>query len=83
MLNREVPRMEPTQSSPTVYDVALCVEELRAALAEHGITLPSLRIDLPSFAGSYQPPRQLVALGGCNVATALKLAAVLRDAAAK
>jgi hypothetical protein len=73
--------MEPTQADATVYDVTLCVEELRAALGEHGITLPSLRIDLPSFAGSYRPPRGLVALGGCNTATALKLAAVLRNAA--
>ncbi|WP_330288873.1 hypothetical protein [Streptomyces sp. NBC_00576] len=73
--------MESTHQNTTVYDVTLCVEELRAALAEHGITLPSLRVDLPSFAGSYQPPRGLVALGGCNAATALKLAAVLRNAA--
>lgn len=29
----------------------------------------------------YRPPRGLVALGGCNTATAMKLAAVLRNAA--
>ncbi|MGW3647085.1 hypothetical protein [Streptomyces sp. NPDC000878] len=75
--------MEPTQSNSTVYDVTLCVEELRDALREHGITLPSLRIDLPSFAGSYRPPMGLVALGGCNAATARKLAAVLRNAAGR
>ena len=73
--------MEPTQPKATVYDVTLCVEELRAALGEHGIALPSLRVDLPSFAGSYRPPMGLVELGGCNAATALKLAAVLRYAA--
>jgi len=73
--------MEPTQPNSTVYDVTLCVEELRDALREHGITLPSLRIDLPSFAGNYQPPMGLVELGGCNAATARKLAAVLRNAA--
>ena len=73
--------MEPTQPNSTVYDVTLCVEELRDALREHGITLPSLRIDLPSFAGSYRTPTGLVALGGCNAATARKLAAVLRNAA--
>ncbi|NEC86523.1 hypothetical protein [Streptomyces sp. SID12501] len=73
--------MEPTQPNPTVYDVTLCVEELRAALGAHGITLPSLRIDLPSFAGSYRPPMGLVELGGCNAGTARKLAAVLRNAA--
>ncbi|WP_369037745.1 MULTISPECIES: hypothetical protein [Streptomyces] len=75
--------MEPMQSEPTVFDVTLCVEELRDALREHGITLPSLRIDLPSFAGSYRTPRGLVALGGCNAATARKLAAVLRNAAGR
>ncbi|MFD4525421.1 hypothetical protein ACFWP7_16145 [Streptomyces sp. NPDC058470] len=57
------------------------VDELRAALAVHGITLPSLRVDLPSFAGTYPPPAGLVALGNCNTATARKLTAVLRKAA--
>ncbi|MGW3451245.1 hypothetical protein [Streptomyces sp. NPDC001076] len=64
-------------SEPSVYDVILCVEGLRDALAAHGITLPSLRVDLPSFAGAYGPPAGLIALGGCNTATARKLAAVL------
>lgn len=69
--------------SPTAYDVTLCVEELRAALDEHGISLPSLRVDLPSFAGTYAPPAGLVALGNCNTATARALATVLRKAAAE
>ncbi|MGW2031892.1 hypothetical protein [Streptomyces spinosus] len=69
--------------SPTAYDVTLCVEDLRAALALHGITLPSLRADLPSFAGTYAPPAGLVTLGNCNTATARALAAVLRKAAAE
>ncbi|MEU3856081.1 hypothetical protein AB0F03_01645 [Streptomyces sp. NPDC028722] len=68
--------------SPTAYDVTLCVEELRTALALHGITLPSLRVDLPAFAGTYAPPAGLVALGGCNTATARALAAALRKTAA-
>lgn len=68
--------------SPTVYDAPLCVEELRAALALHGITLPSLRVDLPSFAGTYTPPTGLVALGNCNTATAHALATALRKTAA-
>ncbi|MEW2284379.1 hypothetical protein [Streptomyces sp. NPDC047841] len=69
--------------SPTAYDVTLCVEELRAALALHGITLPSLRVDLPGFAGTYDPPAGLVTLGNCNTATARALAAALRKAAAQ
>ncbi|WP_324618058.1 ATP-binding protein [Streptomyces dysideae] len=52
--------------------------DLRTALAAHGITLPSLRADLPSFAGTYAPPVGLVALGNCNTVTARKLTAVLR-----
>lgn len=73
----------PTYDSdrPTAYDMTLCVEELRTALAAHGITLPSLRVDLPSLAATYRPPAGLVCLGNCNTATARKLAAVLREAA--
>ncbi|MEV6587667.1 hypothetical protein [Streptomyces acidicola] len=62
-------------------DMSRCVEELRAALALHGITLPSLRVDLPTFAAAYAPPAGLVALGNCNTATARALAAALRKAA--
>ncbi|MFD8716988.1 MULTISPECIES: hypothetical protein [Streptomyces] len=69
------------EHSPTAYDVTLCVEDLRAALAEHGIALPSLRVDLPSFASTYAPPAGLVALGNCNTATARALAAALRKTA--
>ncbi|MFS4092908.1 hypothetical protein [Streptomyces sp. AF1A] len=71
----------PDLPSPTPYDVTLCVEELRSALALHGITLPSLRVDLPSFAGRYARPAGLVTLGSCNTATARALAAMLRKAA--
>jgi hypothetical protein len=65
---------------PTAHDVTLCAEELRTALATHGITLPSLRVDLPSFAGSYRPAAGLIALGNCNTTTARRLAEVLRKA---
>ncbi|GAU68830.1 hypothetical protein SSP35_09_00730 [Streptomyces sp. NBRC 110611] len=64
---------------PTPGNAHDSAEELRTALKEHGITLPSLGVDLTSFAGSYAP---LVALGNCNAATARKLAEVLRKAAA-
>jgi hypothetical protein len=69
--------------SPTAYDVTRCVENLRDALALHGVTLPSLRADLPSFAGAYAPSAGLIALGNCNTATAHALAAALRKTAAK
>ncbi|KPI06050.1 hypothetical protein OK074_4274 [Actinobacteria bacterium OK074] len=60
-----------------------CVEELRAALALHGITLPSLTVDLPTFAARYGPPPPLVALGNCDTATARELATALRKSARK
>ncbi|MFF4018363.1 hypothetical protein [Streptomyces sp. NPDC001843] len=69
--------------APTTYDVTLCVENLRAALALHDITLPSLRADLPSFAGGYTPPVGLVALGNCNTVTAHALATALQKTAAE
>ncbi|MFF8790324.1 hypothetical protein [Streptomyces sp. NPDC015125] len=56
-------------------------EELRTALKDHGITLPSLGVDLPGFAAVYGA--SLVALGNCNAATARALAEVLRKAAAR
>ncbi|MFF5255367.1 hypothetical protein ACFY4K_25450 [Streptomyces leeuwenhoekii] len=52
------------------------VEELRAALAKAGITLPSLGLDPVSLARL--TPRPLVELGRCSVETARRLAAVLR-----
>ncbi|MEU9122958.1 hypothetical protein AB0C96_24360 [Streptomyces sp. NPDC048506] len=65
----------------TPDDVHDSAEELRTALKDNGITLPSLGVDLPGFAGSYGVP--LVALGNCNAATARRLAEVLRRAAAR
>lgn len=59
-------------------DVQDCVSDLRDALAAHGITLPSVGIELPGFAARPQSP--LVALGNCNVDTARRLTAVLRTA---
>ncbi len=63
----------------SAYDTTLCVEDLRDALAAQGITLPSLRVDLPSFAATYGPSAGLVTLGNCNLATARRLAALLRE----
>ncbi|MGW0456738.1 hypothetical protein [Streptomyces tendae] len=57
-------------------------EQLRAALAANGIALPSLGIDLPTFAGAYAAP-PLIALGNCNEETARALTAALRKAAGR
>jgi hypothetical protein len=67
--------------SPAEAEAGACVEDLRVALAAHGITLPSLEVDLPSFA-SRCPTRPLIALGNCNLLTAKALAAALRKGAA-
>ncbi|MEU0371009.1 hypothetical protein ABZ070_12245 [Streptomyces sp. NPDC006283] len=68
--------------SPAEPDVQASVDRLRDALRANGITLPSLGVDLPSYAGAL-PCRHLVALGNCNLATADRLAAVLREAAGR
>ncbi|WP_217249226.1 hypothetical protein [Streptomyces sp. AC602_WCS936] len=62
------------------HDTTAHVELLRAALAANGITLPSLGVDLPTFAGTYGTP-PLIALGNCNEETARSLTAALRRAA--
>ncbi|MEU9355154.1 hypothetical protein AB0D65_30170 [Streptomyces griseoloalbus] len=64
--------------SPSEADAR--AEELRAALAAHGITLPSLGVDLPAFA-SRCPTRPLITLGNCNLLTAQALTAALRKGA--
>ncbi|MGW2628093.1 hypothetical protein ACWC2K_01985 [Streptomyces chattanoogensis] len=62
-----------------IDDADECTEALRTALAANGITLPSLGLELPAYAGSYR--LSLIALGNCNTATARKLTAALRKAA--
>ncbi|MBW5422956.1 hypothetical protein GKQ77_15515 [Streptomyces sp. BG9H] len=54
------------------------VRQLRAVLAEVGVTLPSLRMDPLSAADEGALP--LVELGRCNLDTALRLVAVLEGA---
>lgn len=64
-------------SDPDGDRVAItALTELRAALAAHGITLPSLDLHLPSYAASHRRP-PLISLGNCNPATAQRLADAL------
>ncbi|MDI6518841.1 hypothetical protein QMA61_21850 [Streptomyces coelicoflavus] len=51
-------------------------DELRDALGDAGVTLPSLGLDAASCAGSV--PLALIDLGRCNVATARALTAAVR-----
>ncbi|MET8753833.1 hypothetical protein ABZW32_27595 [Streptomyces sp. NPDC004667] len=64
-------------SDPAADRVAItALTELRAALAAHGITLPSLDLHLPSYAATgTRPP--LISLGNCNPATAQRLTVAL------
>ncbi|MQY11961.1 hypothetical protein SRB5_20890 [Streptomyces sp. RB5] len=52
-------------------------DELREALEGVGVRLPSLGVDVVSYAGA--GPLVLIELGRCNMATALVLASVLRS----
>ncbi|HWM37169.1 MAG TPA: hypothetical protein VNS49_08645 [Streptomyces sp.] len=54
-------------------------DELREALADAGILLPSLGLDTVTFGCDYLPP--LVDLGRCNPGVARKLAEALRGPA--
>ncbi|WP_335935137.1 hypothetical protein [Streptomyces sp. PTD5-9] len=53
------------------------VARLKEGFSEVGITLPSLRVDPVSCAGS--DPTPLIELGRCNLDTALRLSAVLEE----
>jgi hypothetical protein len=68
--------MEARHSALCVEGAEDTVEELRAALAEAGITLPSLGLDPVSLAR--EAPCPLVELGRCSVETARRIAAALR-----
>ncbi|WP_030419758.1 hypothetical protein [Streptomyces sp. NRRL F-5065] len=68
--------MKARHSAHCVEGAEETVNELRAALAKAGITLPSLGLDPVSLAR--EAPCPLVELGRCSVETARRLAAVLR-----
>ncbi|MGA4841159.1 hypothetical protein [Streptomyces sp. G45] len=53
------------------------VATLRTELTRVGITLPSLRVDPLTMAA--EAPYPLVELGRCNLDTAMRLAAALRE----
>jgi hypothetical protein len=63
----------------SIKDAEAARDDLAAALAGAGITLPSLELDAPTCFGYTVTP--LISLGRCNIATARKLAAALRGGA--
>jgi len=72
---QRVPEPEPPQVREAIRE---CTEELRAVLADHGVKLPSLGVDLPTYASD--TPYPLVSLGNCRLDTAQRLIEVLREA---
>ncbi|QJT02471.1 hypothetical protein G9272_20890 [Streptomyces asoensis] len=70
--------MGTTTGDRPARTVQEAVEQLRAALHDAGIILPSLRIDPVS--GAHGDPYALVDLGRCNLRVASRLAAALRGA---
>ncbi|MEU8978802.1 hypothetical protein [Streptomyces sp. NPDC048309] len=68
--------MKAQHSALCVEEAEVTVKELRTALANAGISLPSLRIDPATLAR--EAPCPLIELGGCTVEVAARLAAALR-----
>ncbi|MDT9683265.1 hypothetical protein RND61_14465 [Streptomyces sp. TRM76323] len=69
---------EREASAERVREAEEACDELRAALSEAGITLPSLGLDCVSLAA--EPPYPLVELGRCAPKTARRLAEALSGA---
>ncbi|MGY1501023.1 hypothetical protein ACW4TU_31330 [Streptomyces sp. QTS52] len=67
---------QTAHSTGCVEEAEEIVKELRMALKNAGITLPSLRLDAASVAR--EAPCPLIELGRCNVETAARIAAALR-----
>jgi hypothetical protein len=67
--------LEPVPSPTARQAATRTVNQLRAALVMHGITFPSLDLDVVSLAGTHGPP--LVELGRINLETARLLTQVL------
>ncbi|MDT0614793.1 hypothetical protein [Streptomyces lancefieldiae] len=72
-----MPPQERRRRAAAIQDAGAARDELRLALDEVGVRLPSLGLDSVSLAGDYLPP--LVDLGRCNPGTARQLAAALRE----
>ncbi|MEU9349780.1 hypothetical protein AB0D65_01865 [Streptomyces griseoloalbus] len=67
--------MKARHSALCVEEAEEVVKELRAALAEAGISLPSLGLDPVSLAR--EAPCPLVELGRCSLETARRIAAAV------
>ncbi|MEX2974176.1 hypothetical protein [Streptomyces sp. C184] len=67
---------ERSPAAGRIRDAEQARDELRTALKDVGITLPSLGLDIVSLAGDF--PRPLVDLGRCTPELARRIAASLR-----
>ncbi|MFJ4873698.1 hypothetical protein ACIP93_00530 [Streptomyces sp. NPDC088745] len=79
--NRELPSPSDAFSDNPTAEAYALTDELAEILARHGITLPSLRVDLPSCTAV--PARPLIELGRANATTVRLLVGVLDKAAAR
>ncbi len=70
-----IPSHTGTAPPPPGRDPHDVLAELTAALAGHGIALPSLELDRVTLTSPYTEP--LIDLGRCNLGTARALAAAL------
>jgi hypothetical protein len=75
-ISEKSPRTTSAESNREAEDV---VRDLREALRNVGIVLPSLRVDLVGYCN--ETPRHLIELGRCNVATARTIVKVLKGKA--
>ncbi len=69
-------RRQTATATEKVKDAERARDELRDALKEAGVQLPSLGLDIASCVGP--APLALIELGRCNIATARALTAALR-----
>lgn len=74
------PGPNPGEPEPPRDAATACVEQLRAALADHDIKLPSLTVDAPTYASTAPYAHPLVSLGNCRLDVARRLIEVLRAA---
>jgi hypothetical protein len=72
------PHLEPVDTETARREATETCEELKQALGRHGIVLPSLDVEVASYARFAGRP--LIELGRVNITTAKALAAVLNQA---
>lgn len=68
-----------TDRTTMLADARAIVDTLRDALADRGVTLPTLRVDPLWHSSSYERGAPLIELGRVSVTVAAQLSAALRN----